>query len=232
MSRAAKAIPLILKHEGGYVNHPDDPGGPTNKGITLATFRRYIKPSATIADLKALTVEQATVVYKRQYWDAVMADMLPAGVDYCVADFAVNSGPARAARYLQAAVGVAQDGKVGPRTIEAAAKADATQLINAICDARMKFLKGLLTWPKFGRGWTARVADVRAVSLAWAAAERAKEPRIGDVALTVPGQPTSPPTGEKPGPGFGIGAVIAFLLAGAGVAITEWWDGIKAALGW
>lgn len=82
MNRATICIPRILKHEGGYVNHPNDPGGPTNKGITLATFRRYLKRNGTIDDLKALTTEQATAVYKAQYWDAVSADLLPVGVDY------------------------------------------------------------------------------------------------------------------------------------------------------
>jgi lysozyme family protein len=190
MNNAPQAIAKILVHEGGYVNHPGDPGGPTNKGITLATFRRYIKPSGSIADLKALTEAQAIVVYKRQYWDAVVADMLPAGVDYCVADYAVNSGPSRAAKSLQRAIGVPQDGRVGPKTIEATLKTDSARVVNAICDERLAFMRrardkdGRLLWSTFGKGWTRRVADVRATSLAWTTTQ----PRVKDVALTVPGQ--------------------------------------------
>lgn len=168
MTRSEEIIPLILKHEGGYVNHPSDPGGATNKGITIATFRRYIKPTGTIADLKALTTAQATVVYKRQYWDAVSADLLPAGVDYAVADFAVNSGPSRAAKYLQRVVGVKQDGKIGPATLKAVRARNAKDVIRQLCANRLAFMKrirGGSLWKTFGRGWQHRVDDVLARSL-------------------------------------------------------------------
>lgn len=165
MSRASKCIPRILKHEGGFVNHPDDPGGATNLGVTLASFRRYVKPRGTVEDLKRLTVEQATVVYKRQYWDKVLADELPTGVDYAVADFAVNSGPSRAARYLQAVVGATQDGRVGPQTLAAVRSHGSRAVVNQLCDKRMSFLRGLRHWSTFGRGWTRRVGDVRADAL-------------------------------------------------------------------
>lgn len=165
MTRAEICIPRILKHEGGFVNHPNDPGGATNKGITIATFRRYIKPNGTVGDLRKLTTAQAVVVYKRQYWDAVTADLLPVGLDYAVADFAVNSGPSRAARFLQEVVGAKQDGKIGPNTIEAARRMSTSDAINRLCDNRMSFLKSLRHWPIFGRGWTARVEDVRTNAL-------------------------------------------------------------------
>ena len=163
------AIKKILEHEGGYVNHPNDPGGATNKGITIATYRRYIKRNGTIADLKALTQAQAIKVYKRQYWDKVKADDLPSGIDYTVADFGVNSGPSRAAKYLQAALGVTVDGKIGPQTIAAARDADPKLVINRVCDDRLAFMKriqGGKLWKSFGRGWSRRVADVRSASLA------------------------------------------------------------------
>lgn len=165
-TRAEIAIPRILEHEGGYVDHPRDPGGATNKGITIATFRAYIKPNGAKEDLKRLTTEQATVVYKRQYWDAVMADSLPVGVDYAVADFAVNSGPSRAAKYLQAVVGVSQDGRIGPQTLAAVNRMDSAKIINTLCDNRMAFLRRLKTWPSFGKGWTRRVEGVRRAALA------------------------------------------------------------------
>ena len=201
MNNSERAIPKILKHEGGYVNNPADPGGATNKGITIATFRRYIKPGGTIADLKALTESQAVVVYKRQYWDAVSADLLPSGVDYAVADFAVNSGPSRAGKYLQKVVGTAQDGVVGPATIAAARGLSAPDVINDICDERLAFMRrirGGRLWKTFGRGWQRRVDDVRAVSLAWAT-QKAPKPVID----TTPAKP----------PQRSLWAVLASLLA-------------------
>lgn len=156
-----RALPLVLKHEGGYVDHPKDPGGATNKGVTIATFRAYVKPDGTKEDLKRITDEQVAAVYYRHYWAAVQAHALPSGVDYAVFDFAVNSGPRRAVQYLQGVLGVNQDGKVGPKTIAAAEAMSARKIINALCDARMAFLKRLKTWPTFGEGWTRRVDDVR-----------------------------------------------------------------------
>ncbi len=158
----AKALKLVLKHEGGFVNHPADPGGATNKGITLANFRRYIKPGGSVEDLKGLTEAQAGICYRRRYWDAVLGAELPDGVDYAVFDFAVNSGPARAAKYLQALVGAAQDGKIGPATLRAVKARSKTKLIDDLCDKRMAFLKSLSTFGAFGKGWTNRVAGVRA----------------------------------------------------------------------
>ena len=87
-----RAVTATLKYEGGWSNHPSDPGGATNLGVTIATFRRYVKQNGTIADLKALTVDQAKTVYRRQYWDAVSGAELPDGVDFAVFDFGVNSG--------------------------------------------------------------------------------------------------------------------------------------------
>lgn len=162
------SIRKILGHEGGYVNHPSDPGGATNLGITIATFRRYIKRDGTIADLKALTIQQAVVVYKAQYWDKVRGDELPSGVDYTVADFAVNSGPHRAAVYLQKALGVTQDGAIGPNTIAAARAADPKKVIRKINADRLAFMKRIRRgelWKTFGRGWQRRVDAVRSTSL-------------------------------------------------------------------
>tara|TARA_R110000850_G_scaffold224212_1_gene349694 strand:- start:299 stop:901 length:603 start_codon:yes stop_codon:yes gene_type:complete len=163
------SIRKILDHEGGFVNHPKDPGGATNKGITIATFRRYIKRNGTIADLKAMTIAQAVKVYKAQYWDKVRADELPSGIDYTVADFAVNSGPSRAARYLQAALNVAQDGVIGSQTIAAAQAADPKTIIRKINADRLAFMKRIKNgklWKTFGRGWQRRVDDVLSTSLA------------------------------------------------------------------
>lgn len=168
-----QALEKVLKHEGGFVNHPADPGGATNKGITLATYRRYIKKNGTVDDLKTLTIEQAGKVYKAQYWDKVRGDDLPSGLDYAVFDFAVNSGPAKAAKELQKALGVTQDGIIGPITLEAARAANTKFLIDRLCDNRLAFLKRLKTWPTFGKGWDRRVAEVRATSKLMVEAPRA-----------------------------------------------------------
>lgn len=157
----AAALRAVLKHEGGFVDHPKDPGGATNKGITLTNYRRYVKRGGTVADLKAITDDQVAKVYRQHYWDAVRADDLPAGVDYAVFDFGVNSGPSRAIKYLQAMLGVHQDGIIGPKTLDAVWAADPASVINALCDSRMAFLKGLPHWGTFGKGWTNRVSGVR-----------------------------------------------------------------------
>ncbi|HEX2753704.1 MAG TPA: glycoside hydrolase family 108 protein [Alphaproteobacteria bacterium] len=187
-----RSLSLVLKSEGGFVNDPHDPGGATNLGVTIATFRQYVNPNGTVADLKALTTAQAGKVYKGQYWDAVKGDQLPDGVDYAVFDFAVNSGPGRAAKFLQAIVGVSQDGQIGPATLAAAANLPRSTIIQNICDNRLTFLKGLPTWSRFGRGWSSRVASVRTVALAM----------VGPTAPTAPivPAPVQPPVNPVPAP--------------------------------
>src|SRR5690606_12170295 len=114
-----RALPLVLNHEGGFSNHKDDPGGATNRGITLENYRRYVKGNGTVADLKAISAQDVEKVYRLFYRSAVKEDDLPGGLDYAVFDFAVNSGPGRAIRFMQAVAGVSQDGIVGPATLAA-----------------------------------------------------------------------------------------------------------------
>ena len=209
----SEALKLVLKHEGNFSDHPQDPGGATMKGITLATFRRYIDAKATKDDLRHITQAQLENVYRRHYWNAVKADDLPDGVDYACFDFAVNSGPSRAAKYLQAAVGVRQDGKIGQQTIAAVKSRVAPTVIHDLCDRRMAFLKGLKTWPTFRKGWTSRVTDVRAKALGMAAKSglgnaevttpkpsipKAPEPKTPDLVIT----PPSPPAATPAAPGW------------------------------
>jgi lysozyme family protein len=163
-----KSLSLVLKHEGGYVNHPNDPGGPTNKGVTLATMRRYVDRSATVDDLKRISDAQVATIYRRQYWNAVKGDELPDGVDYAVFDFAVNSGPARAIKTLQLTVDARTDGKIGPLTLAAVANADSATVIRGLCNNRFTFLRALKTWSTFGKGWSRRVNEVEAHALAMA----------------------------------------------------------------
>jgi len=165
----ARSLALVLKYEGGWSDHPADPGGATMKGVTIANFRRYVKADATKDDLRKITDAQVATVYRRFYWDAVAGAELPDGVDFATFDFAVNSGPSRAAKYLQGIVGTKQDGRIGPATIKAAQTKPAVAIVNHLCDARMAFLKRLKTWGTFGKGWSSRVSSVRSQALAMAA---------------------------------------------------------------
>ncbi len=159
----------VLRHEGGYVDHPSDPGGATNMGITRKTLARWrgISPWAALpkGEVRALTRAEAARIYRADYWDRCKAGQMPAGLDLALFDFAVNSGPDRAIKTLQRLIGVAADGLVGPMTLGAvsarAGKTGTAALVDALCNARLAFLKRLSTFPVFGRGWTARVAAVR-----------------------------------------------------------------------
>lgn len=202
-----RALKLVLKHEGGWSDHPKDPGGATNKGITIGTFRRYVKPDATKADLRAITDEQVATVYRRHYWDAVLGAELPDGVDYAVFDFAVNSGPSRAAEYLQGVVGAAKDGRIGPATLKAVRAVPHAKVINDLCDARMAFLKRLKTWPTFKNGWSSRVSSVRSEALRMISADpRPAEPPVAP--------PAVPPVSKAPEPVKPVPAPNAALPAG------------------
>lgn len=166
-----RALAEVLKHEGGFVNHPIDPGGATNRGITIAVYRKWVDKEGTVADLKKISDATVAHIYRKHYWNAVRGDDLPPGLDYAVFDFAVNSGVSRASKFLQAILQVTQDGKIGPVTISAANDGVSDALINQYCDRRLAFLKALRTWATFGKGWGRRVADVRAVALRMVAAD-------------------------------------------------------------
>jgi len=161
-----EAISRVLKSEGGYVNHPSDPGGPTNFGITIADYRRYIKADAMAGDVRAMKVEEAKAIYREKYWGAMRCDELPAGVDYCVFDYAVNSGTGRVPKVLQRVLGIAVSGHMDDATVVAARKRAARTLVQSICDERLRFLQGLKTWPVFGKVWSKRVSQVRLGALA------------------------------------------------------------------
>lgn len=148
----------VLAHEGGYVNHPKDPGGATNRGVTQRVYdawrrrnRVQTQSVATISD------EEVRSIYRVQYWDQVRGDDLPDGVDYAVFDFAVNSGPSRAAKYLQRVAGVTQDGIIGNVTLAAVGRFNSDEVIRELCQDRMDFLRRLKTFGTFGKGWTRRV---------------------------------------------------------------------------
>jgi len=166
--RFKRCLTELLKHEGGYVDHPRDPGGATNLGVTLATLREWRGKTVTKADVKALTVEEAGAIYRAKYWVVAGCDRLPAGVDLIVFDMAVNSGPARAVRTLQQVVNVTPDGVVGPVTLTAARAKPAAELIDAYSRKREAFYRSLSTFDTFGRGWMRRLNDVTETARSWA----------------------------------------------------------------
>ncbi len=155
-----EALRHILKYEGGYVNHPDDPGGMTNLGVTKRVWEEWTGDPATEADMRALTPEMVGPLYKTRYWDAVRADDLPSGVDLCVFDAAVNAGVGRASKFLQQAVGVTADGQIGPKTVEATTAKPADEVVAKFCDLREAHYKSLPTFATFGKGWMRRLASV------------------------------------------------------------------------
>lgn len=150
------AVSLVLQHEGGFVQHPSDPGGATKFGIAHATLARARGHPVSVDDVRELTEEEAVAIYRRFYWDALRAEELPPGLDLAIFDLAVHSGPMRAVTMLQAVLGVRADGIVGPVTLEAARHADVREAIGRLTRVRLRFLDGLAAWPVFGRGWQGR----------------------------------------------------------------------------
>lgn len=188
-------VALVLVSEGGNDDDKRDPGGRTSRGITQAEWDKWRASGLNLPDdVWQAPQSQILIIYKQDYWDVLCCDQLPAGVDYAVFDFGVNSGNARAAKFLQAIVGADQDGEIGPDTIAATAKADPKTVINTLCANRMDFLRGLSTWSTFGRGWTARVSRVNVDAANMAA--RGKAPPDVPAPPKPPGNPPPPATAK------------------------------------
>jgi lysozyme family protein len=215
------ALARLLVHEGGYSNHPADPGGPTNFGITIYDYRKYVKPDATAADVRAMKVDEAKAIYRGKYWNAQRCDELPAGVDYAVFDYGVNSGIGRSGKVLRRCLKLADDtSAVSDAVIAAARAADAKALIEAICAERLRFLQSLRTWSVFGRGWGARVAELKASALQLAAGAAQPMPA-----------PSAPPAGKGmvPSPkGAQQGSAATIAAAGAAAAAQAHQSGAGA----
>ncbi len=137
----------VLKDEGGYSNHPADPGGPTNYGITLRDYRDNINPRGTANDVKNMRLADAKQIYRTKYWNALGCDNLASGVDYTCFDYGVNSGLGRPRKALQRFKSLS-----------------GIPLIDAINNERTAFLRSLHTFPVFGKGWIRRVNGVREYS--------------------------------------------------------------------
>lgn len=218
-----EALRRLLAHEGGYTNHPSDPGGPTNFGITIYDYRKYVKPDATSADVKAMSLIEAKRIYRAKYWDAQRCDDLPAGVDYAVFDYGVNSGIGRSGKVLRRCLKLSGDSSaVTAAVIAAAAGADAKVIVTAICDERLRFLQNLKTWDVFGKGWGRRVAEVKAYSLALAAGAPVNRP--------LPNPASSAGKGVVPvAKGAQQGSAGAIVAAGAATANQAHSSGVGAA---
>ena len=160
-----KSLALILKHEGLYIDHPQDPGGATMKGITLATFTDFKGRAMSKEELRAISDADVRAIYKSRYWDAVRADELKPGVDLLAFDMAVNKGVGRAAKLMQRGAGVIEDGALGPKSMAAINALDAADIIAKVSEARRDFYKSLKTFPTFGKGWLRRVDETEKEAL-------------------------------------------------------------------
>lgn len=162
-----QCLEWLLEHEGGFVDHPDDPGGMTNKGITANTYQKWLSETigndATVDEeamrnIPDIHVEQ---IYREGYWDKISGDNLPSGLDWSIFDWAVNSGPGRSAKTLQRLVMVKPDGGIGPKTLAAISEYDTARLIDDMYEKRQAFYERLKTFETFGRGWTRRNDETR-----------------------------------------------------------------------
>ena len=175
-NKFSEALEVILHHEGGYVNHPKDPGGMTNMGVTKRVYEEHVGYGVSEHTMQNLTKEDVEPIYKKNYWDRVKGDNLPEGLDLCIFDFAVNAGPGRAAKFLQKLIGVTQDGGIGPQTLGALQSAigedvrtQTREMIEKYQNERHNYYQSLSTFETFGRGWTRRVDEVTEKAKEWIA---------------------------------------------------------------
>lgn len=224
VSRFKTSLTRVLVHEGGYVNHPRDPGGATNQGVIQRTYDGYRRrKKLPVRSVKQLTATERDEIYRQQYWDTIQGEKLPKGIDYAVFDGAVNSGPRQSIKWLQRALGSSYhgkiDGAVGVATLAAvAAHENHAALVDKICDRRMAYLRALKTWPTFAGGWTRRVESVRKVGKAEAEGSREifKVAHIADsgakARIEDARTPPSPaPADAATGGGIGAGGIAGTL---------------------
>ena len=221
-----ECIKYVLASEGGFVNHPRDPGGATNMGITRSTLAAWRKRPVTVDEVRRLTRAEAIEIYRAQYWTTIRGDELPPGVDYAVFDISVNSGPGRAAKFLQQALRIEADGVIGLKTLTAARRVNDVDLARDVCERRLAWMKTLKNWSVFGSGWGKRVPAVQRVAVAMA--EKLELPAI--VAAPV-GQAKADPSEVstvRHAAFTGIGRAQAVQIAGAaGGALTTISDAIS-----
>ena len=150
-------LDLVLKSEGGYVNHPSDPGGMTNLGITKRSLEEWLGHDVDEKFMRKLTPEIAAPFYEQKYWRPCYGEVLPRGLDFVVFSMGVNAGPGRSVKLLQQALGCVPDGVIGPRTRELISNSNCATLITKFSEARREYYRALKNFPVFGKGWLARV---------------------------------------------------------------------------
>ena len=150
------AFHTLLGHEGSYSNHPNDPGGETMWGITIAVAREHCYDGP----MKDMPTDVAKTIYKKSYWDAVRADELPPVVRYAVFDAAVNSGVGTAIKWLQQSVGATPDGVLGPKTLAALHEVNPDGLLRKMVARRLRAMTNMSGWPIFSTGWARRIASL------------------------------------------------------------------------
>jgi lysozyme family protein len=155
MSDFKECLDLVLKSEGGWVNHPQDPGGETNLGVTKRVWEEWV--GHPVSTIKNLTEADVAPLYEQKYWRPCYAEVLPRGLNFVVFSFGVNAGPGRSVKLLQQSIGCVPDGVIGPRTREQIRNSNIATLITQFSDARRQYYRSLKTFPTFGRGWLARV---------------------------------------------------------------------------
>lgn len=221
-STYAKAMKQIRQFEGGYVNHPRDPGGATNFGVTQAVYDEYrISKKLAKRSVKQIAESEVDDIYLTRYANKIRYDELPAGIDYATLDGAVNSGVSRGAKWLQSAIGISADGKIGNQTISVAAKTDAIATVKAMCAKRISFLRGLTIFSTFGKGWTSRVSRVEAESVSMAMEARGISAKSLPIALKTESDlaASNSKTASAAAKGSGAGAAGS---AGTATQTTDW----------
>jgi lysozyme family protein len=148
----SEAVRIIFHHEGGFVNHPEDPGGSTKFGISQKSYPHI--------DIHALTEDEAREIYHKDFWLSLKLDRLPPKLRLLIFDCAVNQGPARAIMYLQRACGAPTDGKIGPVTLQLVPMFSEGFLVDSIARQRLQSYIRHPKWSVFGAGWASRLQDV------------------------------------------------------------------------
>jgi lysozyme family protein len=161
------SLPFVLRWEGGYVDHPADPAGRTNRGVTQGVYDRWrARQGLSARDVRLIEDAEVESIYETDYWVPPRCDLLRRRLDRVHFDTAVNTGPRRAVRFLQGVLGCSPDGAFGPRTARAAAECDVAATVEAYCDARLLYYRRLVEEkPELGvflKGWTNRVSALRA----------------------------------------------------------------------
>jgi lysozyme family protein len=155
MSNFQECLDLVLKSEGGWVNHPSDPGGETNLGVTKRVWVEYV--GHPVESLKKLTKDDVAPLYELKYWRPCYCEVLPRGLDFVVFSMGVNAGPGRSVKLLQSAIVCVPDGVIGTRTRELISSSNGADIIKKFSTARREYYQSLKTFPIFGKGWLLRV---------------------------------------------------------------------------